>query len=63
MTPKFNEIKPGRVFHDITSGRVTVRSVPRHVAGGYVVDVESVMWNGHTLPWTAVVSNLRVGAS
>lgn len=57
--PMLDEIKPGEKFVDIAGGRVTVRGEPRRVAGGYVVDVESVSWNGATLPWTACVQNLR----
>lgn len=56
------EVRPGAVLFDQGSGPCLVIGRPRHVAGGYVVDVEGFLWNGAVLPWCACLCNLRLPA-
>ncbi len=58
---KLSEITVGTKMVDKHTGPCVATSKPRHIAGGYVVDVKSPSpFKGETdLRWTACVENLR----
>ena len=62
MRIPITDIVPGTRLDDTSCGPCTATDRPRHVAGGYVVDVKSILWHGGELHWTAACENLRRAA-
>lgn len=57
---RLRDLIPGRTVWNHGSPCVVV-AAPRRITGGWVVDVEHVLWNGMIRSFSACVDNLMVG--
>ncbi len=60
MNVRHCDVRPGASLVDVNSGPIVVRGSPRYVEGGWVVDVEGKLWNGHPIQFCACLANLRL---